>query len=291
MVMYSERHDSISGIISVSSFSENWKGKKKKEVHIAHMYVMHVCTSYVRSEFLGFPVEWVHDLPRGQRYDVDHHEGADDQVELVVLHHLLVQLHVGEDGVDAPSLAEHGAKAEREARHQDPGPRRAYVREGRDAGEVGVEAEQDDGGVREDAADDDEVVHVGRGHLDLALVPEPDVDSQKHGGDHNPQRGHDDDDDVQGRVHPRLHILLERPILWRPILHPLNLLALFEVQRPRDSAVFSDAALSQAAGCRQLSLSIAADSARALNLRSDDLLDQNVASATVVFEADRTLWI
>ena len=38
MVMYSERHDSISGIISVSSFSENWKEKKKRGVRTAHSF-------------------------------------------------------------------------------------------------------------------------------------------------------------------------------------------------------------------------------------------------------------
>lgn len=82
--------------------------------------------------------------------------------------YLLVQLHVGEDRVHPPRLAKHGPEAERESRHQDPRSSRADVRKGLFAGQVRVESEEDDRHVGQDAADDDQIVHVGRRHLDLS---------------------------------------------------------------------------------------------------------------------------
>ncbi len=41
--------------------------------------------------------------------------------------HLLVELDIGEYGVDAPGLGEHGAEGEGEAGHQNPGLPRAHV--------------------------------------------------------------------------------------------------------------------------------------------------------------------
>lgn len=44
----------------------------------------------------------------------------------------------------------------------------ADVTEGGFRGEAGVEAEDDDAGVAEEAAHDDQVVQVGGGHFDLS---------------------------------------------------------------------------------------------------------------------------
>ena len=62
MVMYSERHDSISGIISVSSFSENWKEKKKRGVRIAHSFeteevLLITCSASAGHEQTDFTLE------------------------------------------------------------------------------------------------------------------------------------------------------------------------------------------------------------------------------------------
>ena len=43
---------------------------------------------------------------------------------------LLVELYVGEDGVDPPCFGEHGAEGEGEAGHQGPRLTRTHVREG-----------------------------------------------------------------------------------------------------------------------------------------------------------------
>ncbi len=75
--------------------------------------------------------------------------------------YLFVQLDVGENGMHSPRLAEHGAEAQGEARHQDPRPRRADVGEGFGAGHVAVQSQDDHGRVGEDAADNDQVVQVG----------------------------------------------------------------------------------------------------------------------------------
>ena len=69
--------------------------------------------------------------------------------------------------MDPPRLAEHGAEAEGEPGHEDPGPGRAHVREVGLRRQVGVQAKQDHGDVGQDAANDYQVVHVWRGHLDL----------------------------------------------------------------------------------------------------------------------------
>ena len=66
-----------------------------------------------------------------------------------------------------PGLAEHGPEAEGEPGHEYPRPGGAHVREVGLRRQVGVQAQQDDGDVRQDAANDDQVVHVGGGHLDL----------------------------------------------------------------------------------------------------------------------------
>ena len=74
---------------------------------------------------------------------------------MLVLPDLFVELNVGEDGMDSPGLAEHGAETEGEPWHQDPGPRCADVRKGLHRGHVGVQAQDDDRGVGEDAPHDD----------------------------------------------------------------------------------------------------------------------------------------
>lgn len=71
--------------------------------------------------------------------------------------------------MDPPGFGEHGAEGQGEAGHQEPRPRRADVRKGRDARQLRVQAEKDDAAVRQHAADDYEVVQVRRRHL---YVPE-----------------------------------------------------------------------------------------------------------------------
>ena len=53
---------------------------------------------------------------------------------------LLVELDIGEDGVDAPGLGEHGAEGEGEAGHEDPRLGGADVGEGGGGGDGGVQA-------------------------------------------------------------------------------------------------------------------------------------------------------
>ncbi len=81
--------------------------------------------------------------------------------------YLFVQLDVGKDGVNPPGLGEHRAEGQGEAGHEDPGLDRADVAEGRLRGEGGVQPQDDHRGVAQEAANDDQVVQVGRGHLDL----------------------------------------------------------------------------------------------------------------------------
>ena len=69
--------------------------------------------------------------------------------------------------MNAPRFREHGAKGESEARHEDPSLDCADVSEGRLRGEGGVQPQDDHRGVAQEAANDDQVVQVGRGHLDL----------------------------------------------------------------------------------------------------------------------------
>lgn len=85
------------------------------------------------------------------------------------LFYLLVQFHISEDRVYPPSLGEHGAECEGEPGHEQPGSRRADVGERLLTGEPGVHPEEDDATVRQHAAYDDEVVKVGRGHLDVPV--------------------------------------------------------------------------------------------------------------------------
>ena len=73
--------------------------------------------------------------------NVNGDQGADDKVKLRVFHHFLVELHIGEDGMDPPSFAEHGAEAQGESRHEDPSASRANVGERVLAGHVGIQAE------------------------------------------------------------------------------------------------------------------------------------------------------
>ena len=64
-----------------------------------------------------------------------------------------------------PSLGEHGAEGQGEAGHEEPRPSRADVREGGDTRQLRVQTQEDHAAVRQHAADDDEVVQVGRRHL------------------------------------------------------------------------------------------------------------------------------
>lgn len=78
---------------------------------------------------------------------------------------LLVELDVSEDGVDSPGLGEHGAEREGEAGHEEPGSRRADVRERLLTGEPGVQAEEYHTAVRQHTSHYDQVVEVRAGHL------------------------------------------------------------------------------------------------------------------------------
>ena len=69
--------------------------------------------------------------------------------------------------MNPPGLGEHRAEGEGEAGHEDPGLDRADVAEGRLWREGGVQAQDDHRGVAQEAAHDDQVVQVGRGHFDL----------------------------------------------------------------------------------------------------------------------------
>lgn len=117
--------------------------------------------------------------------------------------------------MDSPRLAEHGAEGQREAGHQGPGPGRADVREGVDAGQAGVEAEEDDAGVGQHAADDDQVVELRTRHLDVALIAVLDVEGQED------RRHYDAADGQRGQrcVHRLVHSGVlddqQRSVLWR----------------------------------------------------------------------------
>ena len=126
--------------------------------------------THIRLQLFGFSVEWIHYLPCSHCDDIDAHEKADDQIKLRVFHHFLIELYVGEDGVDPPRFAEHRTKTKGESWHQDPSTRRANVWKRVCRRHVGVEAEHDDGGVGEDAANDDQIIHVGRRHFDVSEV-------------------------------------------------------------------------------------------------------------------------
>ena len=154
----------------------------------------------LRQTHFRVAVERVDDLPSQQDSDVDRQQHSDHHEELVIFNslprregkkrerekrdgnslvdlnanfsttHLLVELDVGEDGVDAPRFGEHGAEGEREAGHQGPDARRADHRQRRLARQVRIQAEQDDARVRQQAADDDHVVQVGTRHFDVSAT-------------------------------------------------------------------------------------------------------------------------
>lgn len=62
----------------------------------------------------------------------------ENEVNKHVLLYLLVQLNIGEDGVDSPGLGEHRAEGQGEAWHKNPGPGGADVGEGCLAGQYWV---------------------------------------------------------------------------------------------------------------------------------------------------------
>lgn len=68
-----------------------------------------------------------------------------------------------------PSFREHRAERQREPGHQQPRARRAYVREHVHAGHPAVEAQEQDAGVRQNGANDYQVVQVRARHF---YVPE-----------------------------------------------------------------------------------------------------------------------
>ena len=70
--------------------------------------------------------------------------------------------------MDSPSFREHGAKAECEASHEDPGLHCADVSEGWLRGERGVETQDDDTGVAEETSNNYQIIQVWRGHLNLS---------------------------------------------------------------------------------------------------------------------------
>ena len=214
-------------------------------------------------QFPGFPVEGVHDLPGGHGQHIHKDEGAHDEVELVVLHDLLVQLDVGEDGVDPPGLAEHGPEGEGEAAHQDPRPAGADVGEGLDRGHVGVQAEEDDRGVGQDAPDDDQVVHVRGAHLDLPaktyascfkpekaadalclpLVSVNNVEDEETGGQEDAEPRDNDDGEEEREGELEVLDLLDGPVLGGPTPGrvPDDVVALLEVEGAGHAAVLAHA--------------------------------------------------
>ena len=137
---------------------------------------IYVCTtllcnaSYIGLEVFGFSVEWIHYLPCSHCDDIDAHEKPDYQIKLRVFHHFLIELYVGKDGVDTPGFAKHRPEAEGETRHQNPGTRRANIGKRLGARQVRVEAQNDDGSISEDAANDDQIIHVRRRHFDVPEV-------------------------------------------------------------------------------------------------------------------------
>ncbi len=74
--------------------------------------------------------------------------------------------------MNPPRLGEHGAEGQGEAGHEDPRPRRADVRKRLDARQLRVKAEEDDARVGQDAPEDDQVVQVRAGHLDVPTIRE-----------------------------------------------------------------------------------------------------------------------
>ena len=111
--------------------------------------------TYIRFQSLGISEEGINDLPGGHDDHVDGDKEPDHKIELVIFHHFLVQLYVSKNRMDPPCFTKHWSKAEGEPWHQNPGPRRADVGKGLHRGHVGVQAQDDDRGVGEDAPHDD----------------------------------------------------------------------------------------------------------------------------------------
>lgn len=137
-------------------------------LHFGHNYHVLVVRVLDARPVVGFPVERIKILPDNENADVECEQNEDNHEQFVVLDHFLVQLDVGKDGVDSKGFAEHRAEGQGETGHQNPGARVADVGKIVLAREARVEAENDHTGEGEDAADDDEIVQVGTGHLDVS---------------------------------------------------------------------------------------------------------------------------
>ena len=142
---------------------------------------------------------------------------------------LFVKLYIREDRMHAPRLAKHRPEAQGEPGHEDPSSGRADVRESLHAGQVRVEAQKDDRGVGQNATHDDKVIHVGRGHFDLPLIPEFDVNDEKAAGQDDPEGGDDHQDGVDLDVDPGVNHLNDGSIPRGPLAIPNHLAATLEV--------------------------------------------------------------